>query len=80
MDRLRKLHEGNEKSILSFNKAKNDNLEENLLGISSGSMGEEFQGQDIGSQMALVDKVLIFSQFLEHINVIEQQVRITLYL
>uniref|UniRef100_A0A1J3IM21 F-box protein n=1 Tax=Noccaea caerulescens TaxID=107243 RepID=A0A1J3IM21_NOCCA len=76
VDRLKKLHEGNEKSILSFNKAKNDNLEENLLGMSSDSMGQEFQGQDLGSQMALVDKVLIFSQFLEHINVIEQQLTI----
>lgn len=74
MERLRKLHEGNRKSILSFNKTNNDNLKDNSSGTSEAFLGKEFHGQDCGSQMVLVDKVLIFSQFLEHIHVIEQQV------
>ncbi|CAE6076252.1 unnamed protein product [Arabidopsis arenosa] len=73
VDRLRKLHEGNRKSILSFNKTDNDNLEDNSPGTSESFLGKEFHGQDCGSQMIFVDKVLIFSQFLEHIHVIEQQ-------
>ena len=68
VDRLKKLHEGNRKSILSFNKSSCDNLEENIPGTSKA-----FLGQDLRCQMVLVDKVLIFSQFLEHIHVIEQQ-------
>ncbi|KAH0928565.1 hypothetical protein BRARA_D00466 [Brassica rapa] len=71
VDRLKKLHEGNRKSILSFNKSSCDNLEENIPGTSKA-----FLGQDLRSQMVLVDKVLIFSQFLEHIHVIEQQLEI----
>jgi SNF2 family DNA or RNA helicase len=73
VDRLRKLHEGNKKSILSFNKTDNDNLEDNPPGTSEAFLGKELHGQDCGSQMVFVDKVLIFSQFLEHIHVIEQQ-------
>ena len=74
VDRLKKLHEGNRKSILSFNKSSCDNLEENNPGTSKAFFGQEFREQDLRSQMVLVDKVLIFSQFLEHIHVIEQQV------
>ncbi|KFK34687.1 hypothetical protein AALP_AA5G178200 [Arabis alpina] len=74
VERLSKLHEGNRKSILSFNKTNNDNLEDNSPGTSDAFSVNKFHGQeDCGSQMALVDKVLIFSQFLEHIHVIEQQ-------
>lgn len=74
MDKLKKLHEGNRKSILSFNDTDNDNLEDNPPGTSEAFLGKEFHRRDCGSQMVFVDKVLIFSQFLEHIHVIEQQV------
>ncbi|XP_024013488.1 F-box protein At3g54460 isoform X2 [Eutrema salsugineum] len=76
VDRLRKLREGNRKNIFSSNKSNYDNLEENPPGTSKAFLGKELQEQDFGSQMALVDKVLIFSQFLEHIHVIEQQLTI----
>ncbi|KAF2567538.1 hypothetical protein F2Q68_00026398 [Brassica cretica] len=76
VDRLKKLHEGNRKSILSFNKSSCDNLEENRPGTSKAFLGQDFHEQDLRSQMVLVDKVLIFSQFLEHIHVIEQQLEI----
>ncbi|CAN6837591.1 unnamed protein product [Brassica oleracea] len=76
VDRLKKLHEGNRKSILSFHKSSCDNLEENNPGTSKAFFGHEFREQDLRSQMVLVDKVLIFSQFLEHIHVIEQQLEI----
>ncbi|XP_010427144.1 PREDICTED: F-box protein At3g54460-like isoform X2 [Camelina sativa] len=74
VDRLRKLQESNRKSILSFNKTDSDNnLEDNPPGTSEAFSRKENHGQDCGSQMVFVDKVLIFSQFLEHIHVIEQQ-------
>ncbi|CAN8254579.1 unnamed protein product [Cochlearia groenlandica] len=74
VDRLRKLHESNEKIIMSFNKTNNDyNMEDDSPGSSEAFFGENVQGQDCGSQ---IDKVLIFSQFLEHIHVIEQQLTI----
>ncbi|KAL1212522.1 F-box protein [Cardamine amara subsp. amara] len=73
VDKLRKLQEVNRKSILSFNKNDNDNLEEDRSGTSKAFWGKQFNGQDCGSQMLFVDKVLIFSQFREHILVIEEQ-------
>ncbi|XP_023638353.1 F-box protein At3g54460 isoform X2 [Capsella rubella] len=73
ISRLKKLHEANRKSILSFNKPENDTLEDNSPGTSEAFLGKEFHGQDCGAQTLFVDKVLIFSQFLEHIHVIEQQ-------
>ncbi|KAJ4904822.1 F-box protein [Raphanus sativus] len=76
VDRMKKLHEGNLKSISSFNKSSCDNLEENTHGTSKAFLGQEFHEHDLRSQMVLVDKVLIFSQFLEHIHVIEQQLEI----
>ncbi|CAD5325799.1 unnamed protein product [Arabidopsis thaliana] len=50
-----------------------DRLRKLHEGTSEAFLGKELHGQDCGSQMVFVDKVLIFSQFLEHIHVIEQQ-------
>ncbi|XP_010554480.1 PREDICTED: F-box protein At3g54460 [Tarenaya hassleriana] len=60
--RLRKLQESNRKNILSFCKTN-----------SRANFEQDFNSLGFGAWMGLVDKVLIFSQFLEHINVIEQQ-------
>lgn len=66
VDRLKELQEANQAIALSLN----DRIDTNPLDVLL------FQVQTNGSSKTLPDKVIIFSQFLEHIHIVEQQLSI----
>lgn len=65
VDRLKELQEAN----LAIGLSENDRTDANPLDML-------FQAQSYGSSRALPEKVIIFSQFLEHMHIVEQQLTV----